>query len=243
MKLWRGTLVLTAMLLGALIASDALAAHGGGRSGGGHSGGHSGGHGVNFGGHSGHFAGGGHFGGGFAAPIRFVRPVFFAAPVAYFPPAYYPSPPASYDPLSYYEPDQPPAYYEQPIQSFQPPGGSYPSPRPADYYPPSYNEPVRTPIYFCKDSSGRVSVTNRKEDTVGKDCSERLVQSSLPPGGSYRPPPSSGSVPAIPRGPYAAQDASRYRFYCPDTRKYYPDVNTCDSAWLKVVPDGAAAPR
>jgi hypothetical protein len=32
-------------------------------------------------------------------------------------------------------------------------------------------------------------------------------------------------------------------FYCPDTSKYYPDVNTCASAWLKVVPDGAAAPR
>jgi hypothetical protein len=238
MKLWRGTLALAAMLLGEFIASDTLAAHGGGRSGG-----NGGGH---WGGHSGHFAGGGHFGGGFAAPIRFVpRRVFYAAPVAYFPPAYYyPPPPAYYYPPSYYdEPAQPPMYYEPPVQSSLPSGGSYPAPPPARYYPPSYNEPAQTPIYFCKDGSGRTNVTNRKEDTVGKDCNELPVQRSTPPGGSYRPPPSSGSAPASPRGPYAAQDALRFRFYCPDTRKYYPDVNTCDSAWLKVVPDGVAARR
>ena len=229
------------MLLGTVAASDTLADRGGSRSGG-HSGGHGGGHGggqaANFGGHS------GHLGGGFPAPKRFVpRTVFFAAPVAYFPPAYYPPPPAYYYPPAYYEPAQPTAYYEPPVQSSLPPGGSYPSSRPADYFPPSYNEPARTPIYFCKDSSGHTNVTNRKEDTVGRDCSEQAVQSSKPPGGPYRPLPSSGSAPASPKGPYAAQDALRYRFYCPDTRKYYPDVNICDSAWLKVVPDGAAASR
>ncbi len=179
MNLWRGTLVLAAMLLGTLIASDALAAHGGGRSGG-RSGGHGGGHAGTFGGHSGHFASG-----GFASPRRFIpRTVFLAAPVAYFPPAYYyPPPPAYYYPPSYYEPAQPPVYYEPPVQSSPPAGGYYP------------------------------------------------------------PPPISGSAPASPRGPYAAEDAYRYRFYCPDTRKYYPEVSTCASAWLKVVPDGVAAPR
>jgi hypothetical protein len=88
------------------------------------------------------------------------------------------------------------------------------------YYPPSYYEPGQPPVYY-----------------------QPPVQSALPPGGFYPPPPSSGSAPASPRGPYAAQDASRYRFYCPDTRKYYPSVKTCASAWLKVVPDGVAAPR
>ena len=184
---------------------------------------------------SGHAVHVGHSGGGFAAPRAFVsRTVFFAAPVAYFPSAYYPPPPAYY---------YPPVYYEQPVQSALPPGGFYPPPRPAYNYPPSYYEPAQTPIYFCKDSSGRTNITNRKEATVGKDCDEEPVQSALPRGGSYPPPPSSGSAPASPRGPYAAQDALRYRFYCPDTRKYYPDVNKCSSAWLRVIPDGATAPR
>ncbi len=188
--------------MGALVASEALAAHGGG---------HSGGHTGNFAGHS------GHFGGGFAAPTRFVpRAVFYAAPVAYYPPAYYPPPPVYYTPpASYYPPAQPQAYYE-------PPRPAYPD-APRDF------APAQAPIYFCRDASGRTSVTNRKEDTIGKDCNTQSDQSSLPPRSA--------------KGPYAAQDALRYRFFCPDSRKYYPEVNVCSSAWLKVVPDGAAGPR
>lgn len=224
--------VLAALLSGVVMASDALAAHGGGRSGG-HGGGHPGGH-----------MSGGHFGGRFAAPVRFVpRAVFFAAPVAYFPPAYYARPPVYYDPSSfYYEAAPPPVYYEQPVQGSLPPGASYPPPPSAQSYAPAYREQARTPIYFCKDGSGRTSVTNRREDMVGKDCSEQPAQSAAPPGGSYGPAARSGSA-VSPSGPYAAQDALRYRFYCPDTRKYYPEVNNCVSAWLKVVPDGAAARR
>ncbi len=205
-------------------------------------------------GHAGHFGGSAHFGisvRGFAAP-RFVaarplrvvpRTVFFAGPVAYFRPAYYAPPPDYYYPPSYYEPTQPAVYYEQPVQSYPPPGGFYPPPPPAYNFPRSYYEPAQTPIYFCKDSSGRTHITNRKEATVGKDCNEEPIQSYRPSSGAYPPPPNSGSARASPRGPYAAQDASRYRSYCPDTRKYYPDVKTCASAWLKVVPDGVAAPR
>jgi hypothetical protein len=191
-------------------------------------------------GHAGHV---GRSGGGFAAPRGFVsRTVFFAAPVAYFRPAYYAPPPDYYYPPFYYEPIQPPVYYEQPVQSALPPGGFYPPPPPAYNYPRSYYEPAQTPIYFCKDSRGRTHITNRKEATVGKDCDEEPVQSYPPSSGAY-PPPTSSAAPASPRGPYAAQDALRYRSYCPDTRKYYPDVKTCASAWLKVVPDGVPAPR
>ena len=116
-------------------------------------------------------------------------------------------------------------------------------PPPAYSYPPSSYEPARSPVYVCKDSSGRTSITNRKEGTIGMECNEQSDQNSLPSGDSYSPPQRSGSAPPSPRGPYAAQDAFRYRFYCPDTRKYYPDVKSCASDWLKVVHDGVAARR
>ena len=184
--------------------------------------GHGGGHGR---GHA------GHFGGGFGARIVFVpRAVFFAAPVAYYAPAYYP-PPAYYNPPAYYPPVQPLAYYPPPAQSAPP--------RPAYYDPPASVEPSRQPIYSCRDGNGRTYVTNRKEDTIGKDCVELSVQNTPAPRASNRPPATTASA----TGPYAAQDALRYRFFCPDTRKFYPEVNICDAAWLKVVPNDVAATR
>jgi hypothetical protein len=35
---------------------------------------------------------------------------------------------------------------------------------------------------------------------------------------------------------------SNYRYYCPDTAGYYPDVQTCPSDWLQVVPNRPADP-
>jgi hypothetical protein len=32
------------------------------------------------------------------------------------------------------------------------------------------------------------------------------------------------------------QAAPQIRYYCADTRQYYPDVQTCASPWMKVVP-------
>jgi len=214
------------LLLGVIMSCGAVAAHGGGRSGG-------------------HVARGssGHFGGAFAGSARVVpRTTFFAAPVAYFPSRYYAPPPTYYYPPPYYEQVQPPVYIEPPAQSPVPPGYSY-SPPPVRQSPVSDYEPDQNPIYICKDSSGRTTLTNRKQDTVGKNCSERPARISKPPGNVYGSTPTSGLTPASPKGPYAAQDALRYRFYCPDTRKYYPEVNECTLAWLKVVPDGVAARR
>jgi hypothetical protein len=37
--------------------------------------------------------------------------------------------------------------------------------------------------------------------------------------------------------PYA-DDASSYQWYCRDPAGYYPDVQTCPSGWLQVVPNG-----
>ena len=36
--------------------------------------------------------------------------------------------------------------------------------------------------------------------------------------------------------PYA--DSSSYQWYCRDPAGYYPDVQTCPSGWLQVVPNG-----
>jgi Domain of unknown function (DUF4124) len=33
---------------------------------------------------------------------------------------------------------------------------------------------------------------------------------------------------------------SNYRYYCPDSAGYYPDVQTCPSEWLQVVPNRTA---
>jgi hypothetical protein len=37
--------------------------------------------------------------------------------------------------------------------------------------------------------------------------------------------------------PYA-DDSSSYQWYCSDPAGYYPDVQTCPSGWLQVVPNG-----
>ena len=37
--------------------------------------------------------------------------------------------------------------------------------------------------------------------------------------------------------PYA-DDSSSYQWYCRDPAGYYPDVQTCPSGWLQVVPNG-----
>jgi len=166
--------------------------------------------------------GGGHSGfGGFASrPVYAPRAVFYAAPI-YYPAAYSAYYPPPYYPPAYYQPAQPPLAYYPPVQAAPPP--------PPSSYPPAGAGQAASPtsrIYSCRDASGRTSITNRPEDMAGKDCREISVQNAPPPGGSYR-----------------AQEATRYRFFCPDSRKYYPEVNYCNSAWLKVVPDSAAAAR
>jgi hypothetical protein len=37
--------------------------------------------------------------------------------------------------------------------------------------------------------------------------------------------------------PYA-DDSSSYQWYCPNPAGYYPDVQSCATAWLQVVPNG-----
>ena len=124
MKLRRATLVVAAMLLGAVVAADALAARGGGRSGG-RGGGHGGSHSGHVGAHRGHHAGG-HF-----VP-RFRTSVFIGAPL--IAPFYFYPPPPPY--FHYPEPvlaPSAPAYIEQHPGQIAPQQPSY------WYYCPSSN--------------------------------------------------------------------------------------------------------
>ena len=168
---------------------------------------------------------GGHSGGAHPShPIGYPGvPVFVARRLFYAPVAYYPGYYGYYS-SGYYEP--PPAYYPPPV-------AYYPQPEPiASYTPPPPPRPVappepasQAPIFQCKDASGRTIFTNRSEEMAGKDCRMQSAQGA----------PAASAA----KGPYAAQDALLYRYFCPESRKYYPEVNNCASAWLKVVPDAA----
>jgi hypothetical protein len=55
----------------------------------------------------------------------------------------------------------------------------------------------------------------------------------------YYPPPAYAAPPAYVEEPvtYIEQPAAaQVLYYCPDARAYYPNVTTCPSPWLKVVP-------
>ncbi len=59
-------------------------------------------------------------------------------------------------------------------------------------------------------------------------------------------PPHTHYAPAyvVPRVVYpssGAPDAQGYAYFCPDSRRYYPDVRECPSEWLSVVRDAPGA--
>jgi len=45
------------------------------------------------------------------------------------------------------------------------------------------------------------------------------------------------AAPAYVEPPVYIEQASEVRYYCPDYRDYYPNVATCPSQWMQVVPD------
>ena len=48
---------------------------------------------------------------------------------------------------------------------------------------------------------------------------------------------------ATPTGPYSVEQGVQYRYFCPDTRRYYPDAKECASGWLTVLPGGGRPPQ
>ena len=57
----------------------------------------------------------------------------------------------------------------------------------------------------------------------------------FPPDWNWRPVESFAAL--APRADSTTAPAQQQvRYYCPDTREYFPAVETCDSSWLKVIP-------
>jgi hypothetical protein len=56
--------------------------------------------------------------------------------------------------------------------------------------------------------------------------------------GAYYPPPvaTAPQYQEMPVEPVQPQPPA-YRYFCPDSRQYYPAIADCASGWLKVVPD------
>lgn len=69
----------------------------------------------------------------------------------------------------------------------------------------------------------------------------------VPP--AYVPPPAFVAPPTYvaPPATEGTQDyapgTSQYLFFCPDSRRYYPDVRECASGWLAVVPGVPGPPN
>jgi hypothetical protein len=118
-------LVLAGMLLGIAVASDALAARGGGHSGG-HTGGHAAGSGTHRG-NSGHFSGGGRFVPRFRAGVFIGAPLFAPWPLYSYPVA---------------------PYYDYPAPLMAPAGPVY-----IEQYPGQVEPQQSADWYYCASSN------------------------------------------------------------------------------------------
>lgn len=56
-------------------------------------------------------------------------------------------------------------------------------------------------------------------------------------------PPAYAAPQALAGGQGYAPGTSPYLFFCPDSRRYYPDVRECPSGWLAVVPGVPGPPN
>ena len=50
-------------------------------------------------------------------------------------------------------------------------------------------------------------------------------------------------VPAYQEPPVYIEQGSEVLYYCPDYRDYYPNVPTCPSPWMRVLPDAGGYPN
>ncbi|MGB5079467.1 MAG: hypothetical protein WBO23_01855, partial [Burkholderiales bacterium] len=56
----------------------------------------------------------------------------------------------------------------------------------------------------------------------------------------FPPPVYAVPVPVYTEPPVYIEQSSQVYYYCPDYRDYYPNVATCPSAWLQVLPEGVS---
>lgn len=62
-----------------------------------------------------------------------------------------------------------------------------------------------------------------------------VPSAGFPPNWNWRPIESFADLAPRTKST-AAPGEQQVRYFCPDTREYFPAVETCDSSWLKVIP-------
>jgi hypothetical protein len=113
-----------------------------------------------------------------------------------------------------------------------------------------------TMIVSCAAGAASPPPTVGGDTRLGPQSADPLRVPLMPPSyytpGSqsfHSPAPKPPATQAGPRiyyvypPPYRDETPVHYLYYCPDTRRYYPDVTECRSGWLKVVPDDATTPH
>jgi len=92
------------------------------------------------------------------------------------------------------------------------------------YYPPA-------PVYYPPATYYPPETTTYVEPPLGYSPPPPPVQAPITQAPSAQP------------GPYSVEQGLQYRYYCPDTRRYYPDTKACASGWLTVLPGGGWPPQ
>jgi Domain of unknown function (DUF4124) len=109
-------------------------------------------------------------------------------------------------------------------------------------------QPAHADLYTWVDASGGVNVSNLAPPAGVRVTN--VIPASPPKTTTYddaREAVRDAEVQALTKRIRQLEDqvgsqgsGSNYRYYCRDTAGYYPDVQTCPSEWLQVVPNQTA---
>src|ERR1700681_4785041 len=109
-------------------------------------------------------------------------------------------------------------------------------------------QPAHADLYTWVDASGGVNVSNLAPPAGVRVTN--VIPASPPKTTTYddaREAVRDAEVQALTKRIRQLEDqvgsqgsGSSYHYYCPDSAGYYPDVQTCSSEWLQVVPNRTA---
>ena len=110
-------------------------------------------------------------------------------------------------------------------------------------------QPAHADLYTWVDASGGVNVSNLAppENVRVTNVIHASAPKTTTPADAFRDPVRDAEVQALTKRVRQLEDEvasqgsdSNYLYYCRDTAGYYPDVQTCPSEWLQVVPNRTA---
>ena len=106
-------------------------------------------------------------------------------------------------------------------------------------------QPAHADLYTWVDASGGVNVSNLAPPEGVRITN--VIPASPTATHDAREAARDAEVQALTKRVRQLEDevesqgsGSNYRYYCPDSAGYYPDVQTCPSEWLQVVPNQTA---